>query len=214
MDQPKKKLDTVVKLALGVFIGSFVLIGLGMLLSRPDRSIPPFSVGSQEGAAVAIHVPSWTSDPAIEALLNRFRKIRQETRDFAPMKIRPTTPGDPGGRYRRMTVYIFTEAAWTEPEVLHRYLTAATSRDQSGQEPFEKAVRGLYRLDDLEEEGRIGPILNRDDTAGTAAYARVLFKESLIPAAADRPAPERMGQAATTGHSPGPQSNAPASPDR
>ena len=47
---PKKKpLDTVVKLALAVFFGSFALIWGGMYLSRPDRSIPPYSIGSQEG---------------------------------------------------------------------------------------------------------------------------------------------------------------------
>ncbi|MGH7474628.1 MAG: hypothetical protein ACREJW_11865, partial [Candidatus Methylomirabilales bacterium] len=47
--QSPKKLDTVVKLGLGVFVSSFILIGVGMFLSRPDRSIPPYSVGSQEG---------------------------------------------------------------------------------------------------------------------------------------------------------------------
>lgn len=51
--QTPRKLDTVVKLGLGVFVGSFVLISVGMFLSRPDRSIPPYSVGSQEGTAVA-----------------------------------------------------------------------------------------------------------------------------------------------------------------
>ncbi|HEV2172303.1 MAG TPA: hypothetical protein VGR71_01995, partial [Nitrospira sp.] len=58
----KKPLDTVVKLALMVFFGSFALIWGGMYLSRPDRSIPPYSIGSQEGTAVSVHVPGWTSD--------------------------------------------------------------------------------------------------------------------------------------------------------
>lgn len=209
MEQAKKKLDTVVKLALGVFIGSFVLIGLGMFLSRPDRSIPPYSIGSQEGTAVALHVPPWTSDPAIEALLHRFRKIRQETGDFGSMKIRPTTPEDSGSRYRRIVVYIFTEAGWTEPEILHQYLTTTASGDQTAREKFEKAVRGVYRLDDFEEEGRIGPILNRD-TAGTAAYARVLFKERLTPTAFDQPGRSRPAGTATTARSPAPQTDVPA----
>lgn len=183
----KKKLDTVVKLALGVFIGSFILIGLGMFLSRPDRSIPPYSIGSQEGTVVAIHVPSWTGDPAIETLIHRFRKIRQETGDFGAMKIQPTTPGDPAGRYRRIMIYIFTDAGWAEPEVLHQYVTAVASGDQTGREKFEKAVRGSYRMDDRTEEGRIGPIVSRD-TAGTAAYARVLFSEPLTgPGPANSP---------------------------
>jgi len=175
----RKKLDTLVKLALGVLFGSFALIWGGMFLSRPDRTIPPYSIGSQEGTVVAVHVPGWTSDPAIETLIERLRKVGRETRDFGKMKIQPTTPGDPAGRYRRIIIYIFTHDSWTEPEILHRYLAAAGSdsaENRSLREAFEKAVRGFYRLEDSEEEGRIGPILKGKDTAATAAYARVLFK--------------------------------------
>lgn len=185
--QAPRKLDTVVKLGLGVFVGSFVLISVGMFLSRPDRSIPPYSVGSQEGTAVAVHVPAWASDAGIESLIYRFRKVGRETRDFGPMKIQPTTPGDPAGRYRRISIYIFTHDSWTEPEMLHRYLTAAASSssdDRTVREAFEKAVRGFYRLDESGEEGRIGP-LGGKDTAATAAYARELFKGPLTSVAAD-----------------------------
>ena len=70
---PKKPLDTVVKLALTVLFGSFGLIWGGMYLSRPDRSIPPYSVGAQEDAAVAVHVPAWTSDTAIRSMSRRVR---------------------------------------------------------------------------------------------------------------------------------------------
>ena len=175
---PKRQLDTVVKLGLFVLVGSFALIWGGMFLTRPDRSIPPYSIGSQEGTAVAVHVPGWTSDVAIETLIERFRKIGRETRDFGRMKIQPTTPGDPRGRYSRISIYIFTDAAWAEPEVLHRYLEAgAGASDQAAmKESFEKAVRGFYRLNELEEEGRIGPLLGGKDSAATAAYSRELFK--------------------------------------
>ena len=37
MAKQKKKLDTVVKMGLGVFIGAFTLIWGGMFLTRPDR---------------------------------------------------------------------------------------------------------------------------------------------------------------------------------
>jgi hypothetical protein len=74
----KKPLDTVVKLALTVFVGSFALIWGGMYLSRPDRSIPPYSVGSQNGHLVATHVPPGTTDHQIETLLNRFRKVASD----------------------------------------------------------------------------------------------------------------------------------------
>ena len=125
---------------------------------------------------MAVHVPAWTSDPEIETLIKRFQKVGRESRNFGSMKIQPTTPGDPGGRYRRITIYIFTHEAWTEPDILRRYVAAD---DQSVVEGFEKALRGLYRLDGTEEEGRIGPLVRGKDTAATAAYSRELFRGSI-----------------------------------
>jgi hypothetical protein len=92
------------------------------------------------------------------------------------MKIRPTTPDDPNGRYRRITIFIFTHDAWAEADILHRYLSG---EDKEVREGFEKALRGLYRLDEREEEGRIGPIIQGPDSAATAAYSRQLFKEPI-----------------------------------
>jgi hypothetical protein len=172
----KRPLDTVVKLALGVLFGSFALIWGGMFLSRPDRSIPPYSIGSQVGAVVAVHVPAWTSDTEIETLIGRFRKVGRESRNFGSMKIQPTTLGDPTGRYRRITIFIFTHEAWTEPDIVRRYVEG---EDRSVVEGFEKALRGFYRLDGSEEEGRIGPLVRGRDTAATAAYSRELFKGSI-----------------------------------
>lgn len=174
---PKKKpLDTVVKLALMVFFGSFALIWGGMYLSRPDRSIPPYSIGSQEDTAVSVHVPAWTSDTEIETLIERFRKVGRETRNFGPMKIRPTTPDDPKGRYRRITIYIFTHDAWAEAPILHKYLTG---EDKDVRDGFRRALRGFYQLTESQEEGRIGPLVDGPDSAATAAYSRQLFKESV-----------------------------------
>lgn len=187
-----RDLDTVVKLALGVFVGSFLLIWGGMFLTRPDRTIPPYSVGSQEGEAVAVHVPSWTSDTEIETLIHRFQKVAREGREFGLMKIRPTTENDPAGRYQRMTIYIFGNDQWAEPTTLHRYVASESSSDpaeQAFKAEFEKSVRGYYRLDGLIEEGRIGRIyevLRGKDTAGTAAYVRLLFKGP-VTADAGRP---------------------------
>jgi hypothetical protein len=174
---PKKKpLDTVVKLALMVFFGSFALIWGGMYLSRPDRSIPPYSIGAQEGTAVAVHVPAWTSDTEIETLIDRFRKVGRETRNFGPMKIRPTTPDDSSGRYQRITIYIFTHDAWAEAHILHKFLTG---EDRDVRDGFKRALRGFYQLTEREEEGRIGPMVDGADSAATAAYSRQLFKETL-----------------------------------
>lgn len=169
----KRPLDTVVKLALGVLFSSFALIWGGMFLSRPDRSIPPYSIGSQERSIVAVHVPSWTSDMEIETLIERFRKVAAETRNFGSMKIQPTTADDPRGRYQHIAIYIFTDEGWTEPEVLHKYVTG---EDPAVRDGFEGSVRGFYRLDEQEEEGRIGPVPKGKDSAATAAYSRQLFK--------------------------------------
>jgi len=182
--KPKKPMDTVVKLGLGVLIGCFTLIWGGMYLTRPDRSIPPFSVGAQEETTVSIHVPDETSDEEIEQLIERFRKIGREGRRFEPMKINPTTPDQPGDHYRRMTIYIFSDHAWTEPVTLHKYLTG---EDRGG---FQRSLRGLYRLTESEEEGRIGPL---PDGPETQAEVRHLFKGPLnqpsAPVVEPTPAP-------------------------
>jgi hypothetical protein len=190
-----RNLDTVVKLGLGVFVGAFVLIWGGMFLTRPDRTIAPYSIGSQAGMAVAVHVPAWTSDTEIETLIYRFQKIAHEGRDFARMKIQPTTKADPAGRYQRITIYVFANDHWTEPDMLRRYLSSDTSRDpaeQAYRDEFEKTVRGFYRLEGMAEEGRIGRIhevLQGTDTAGTAAYARLLFKGPVTAALGSPDAP-------------------------
>ena len=88
----KRPLDTVVKMALGVLFGSFALIWGGMFLSRPDRSIPPYSIGSQERTLVAVHVPSWTSDTEIQTLIERFRKVGGESRNFGSHENSPYHP--------------------------------------------------------------------------------------------------------------------------
>ena len=181
MPKPRPPLDTVVKLGLGVFIGAFALIWGGMFLTRPDRSIPPYSIGAQEGELVAVHVPVYTSNDGLESLIRRFQKIAAESRDFGRMKIQPTTPLEPGGRYQRMRVFIFTHDAWAEPEMLRRYAVARSSTaaaDRALRDAFENAVRGYYRLEDREEEGRIGPLINGTgaETPATAAFSRQLFK--------------------------------------
>jgi hypothetical protein len=212
MQQPKRKLDTVVKLGLFVFVGAFVLIWGGMFLTRPDRSIPPYSIGSQEGSVVAVHVPAWTSDSAITTLIERFRKVGRETRDFGKMKIQPTTPADSASRYARITIYIFTEEGWAEPEVLQQYVggTSGTEAERELKGRFEKAVRGFYRLTEREEEGRIGPLLDKNDSAQTAAYSRELFKGPVPMAGAGAPfipaGPETVG---LPGPSPSRQPDAP-----
>ena len=147
-------MDIIVKFALGVFIGSFALIWGGMYLSRPDRSIPPYTVGSQNGNLVATNVPHDTTDQQIEKLLKRFRKVGHETRDFGPMKIYPTTPDDPGGRYREIVIYVFDDHGWTDPEMLAKYRAGDTTVVKD----YERLMRGYYRLHGQEEQGGIGSV--------------------------------------------------------
>ena len=167
--KPKKRLDMVVKLALGVVIASFTMIWGGMYLSRPDRTIPPYSVGSQVGHIVAMHVPHDTTDQGVETLVKRFRKVGRLTHHFAKMKIQPTTPGDPAGWYRKVVVYVFDDDGWAEPEMLNKYLAG----DVEVARKYEKAMRGYYRLQDQEEEGGLGP-MPKTDVASDATS--ILFK--------------------------------------
>ena len=181
MNPPKKRpLDPVAKLGLGVLVGSFVLIALGMFLSRPDRSIPPYSIGAQADTIVAVHVPSWTSDPEIQALLYRFRSVGKDTGNFGQMKIQPTTPDDPNNWYRRVTVYIFANHEWTTPEVLHRYLTLGIFVDPEEQQfkrEFESAVRGGFVFHQEGMKGWLGP-LGWEETVMPDFAHQVLFEET------------------------------------
>jgi hypothetical protein len=165
----KKPLDIVVKIALSVFVGSFALIWGGMYLSRPDRSIPPYTVGAQSSQIVTTDVPRGTTDEEIESLVKRFRKVGHQTHDFAPMKIHPTTPGDPSGWYRQITIYVFDDHGWTDPEVLAKYLAG----DATVINDYERHMRGYYRLQHQEEEGGVGPIPKNGHISNNT---RILFK--------------------------------------
>ena len=167
--KPKKPLDIVVKFALSVFVGSFALIWGGMYLSRPDRSIPPYTIGAQNGYLVAANVPRDTTDQQIERLLKRFRKVGHNTRDFGPMKIYPTTPGDPTGRYRHMLIFVFDDDGWTQPEQLAKYVAG----DADFAKDFEGSVRGFYLLQEEKEEAAMGSV-SRDGTISDDM--RLLFK--------------------------------------
>ena len=179
----KKPLDIVVKFALWVFVGSFALIWGGMYLSRPDRSIPPYTVGSQSGHFVATYVPRDTQDDQLEQLVKRFRKVAHQTRDFGPMKIYPTTAGDPGGRYRQIVIYVFDDHLKTEPEVLAKYLKG----DSGVAKDYEQSMRGYYRLLDQDEEGGMGPI---PQDGNSFHDTRILFKGLVTDPLPVEPEPE------------------------
>ncbi len=156
---PRPPLDPVVKIGLTVFIGGFALIAAGMFLSRPDRTIPPYSIGSQEGVVVAVHVPASTSDPAIETLIRRFREVGLATRDFRSLKVRPTTPGDPRTFYREVVLYIFSDPVWTQPALLHRYLAGHDGEEEAAwRRAWQGAARGGFLYTRGRTRGWIGPI--------------------------------------------------------
>jgi len=168
-------------MGLGIFLGGFCLIAFGMYLSRPDRSIPPYSVGAQEGTLVALHLPSWTSDPEIESLIKRFGEVGRRTRDFAKMKIRPTTPQDSRGRYQTMQIIIFSNPSWAEPDTFQRYVAGSSGKEERSEEAvfrneFEAAVRAGYRVDDTGHAGWIGP-WNRRQSKDRTLTMQWIFQE-------------------------------------
>lgn len=149
-----RPLDPLVKTALAICLGLIVITVLGMILTAPDRSIPPYSVMAQHRESVTVDVPPRTTDPEIEALLVRFQAAGQGTRDgFAHLKIKPTTPGDPAGRYQRLTIYVFDNPGLAEEVSLKEYLSGTDPLARPG---FERGVRGLYRLTAETEFGAVG----------------------------------------------------------
>lgn len=153
-EQPQKPLDPLVKTALTICIGLIVITVAGMILTAPDRSIPPYSVMAQSSESVTVNVPPRTTDPEIEALLVRFQAAGHGNRDgFAHLKIKPTTPGDPAGRYQRLTIYVFDNPGLAEEASLKDYLSGS---DPLARPSFERGVRGMYRLTAETEFGAVG----------------------------------------------------------
>ena len=185
---PKKPFDPVVKIGLTVLLGGLTLIGGGMFLSRPDRTIPPFSIGGQEGTVVAVHVPAWTSDPDIETLIRRFRKVGATHHDFRSMKVRPTTPDDPATLYREVVLYVFSDPHWTDPATLHRYLATRVSADAGNRlnaeeelfrREFERSARGGFIYSQGNTKGWLGPIPD-PSTSEQRQNIQILF-DDLVP---------------------------------
>ena len=150
-----------------MLLGGLTLIAGGMFLSRPDRTIPPFSIGGQEGAVVAVHVPAWTSDPDIETLIRRFRKVGLTDHDFRSMKVRPTSPDDPATLYREVVLYVFSDPQWTQPETLHRYLATRApaeagnrldKKEDAFRREFQRSARGGFIYSQGQTKGWLGPI--------------------------------------------------------
>src|SRR2546427_9893091 len=118
-EQSKKPLDPLVRTALALCISLIVITVVGMVLTAPDRSIPPYSVMAQQGEIVTVNVPPSTRDPEIEALLVRFQTVGHGDRNqFARLKIKPTTPADPAGLYQRVTIYVFANPGLAEEAAL------------------------------------------------------------------------------------------------
>jgi hypothetical protein len=163
----------------GILVGGGCLISFGLFLSRPDRTIPPYSIGAQEGSLVAVHVPPYTSDPEIKTLILRFGAVGRATRDFAAMKIRPTTSDDPRGRYQTLQIIIFSDPTWTEPDTLHRYVANdwGGGGEKTFRKDFEAAVRAGYRADAEGQAGWIGP-WNRSGSTDRTLTMQWVFQET------------------------------------
>ena len=171
-----------------MLLGGLTLIAGGMFLSRPDRTIPPFSIGSQERAVVAVHVPAWTSDPDIETLIRRFRKVGQTNHDFRSMKVRPTSPDNPATLYGEVVVYVFSDPQWTDPETLRRYLATRApaekgnrldAEEEAFRREFERSTRGGFIYTQGNTKGWLGPIPD-PSTPEQRQNIQILF-DDLVP---------------------------------
>jgi hypothetical protein len=171
----KKPLDPLVKTALTLCLSLIVITVVGMILTAPDRSIPPYSVVAQQGEVVTVSVPPRTTDADITALLERFRAVGAGDRTrFARLKIKPTTPEDPSGRYQRVAIYVFDNLGLAEEPSLRDYLLGA---DPTAKGSFERGVRGVYRVTPETEFGVLGFVPEGSVSAqGLPAGSRVLFR--------------------------------------
>jgi hypothetical protein len=162
-----------------VSVGLIVITVIGMIVTAPDRSIPPYSVMAQVGEAVSVNVPPNTTDAQVEALLFRFRAAGDGRRDaFRRLKIKPTTPDDPGGPYQRITIYVLGNPGLAEESVLREYVAG----EPSAQGAFERAVRGVYRLTPHTELGAIGYVSEHVmPPVGKTPQPRVLFEGRIAP---------------------------------
>ena len=149
---PKKPLDPLVKTALSLSVGLILVTVIGMILTAPDRSIPPYSVMAQVGEWVTVKVPPNTTDAQIEALLLRFGAAVDGERDgLRRLKIRPTTPAEPGP-YQRVTIYVLDNPGLAEESVLREYLAG----DAASMGAFQRSVRGVYRLTPKSQTAIVG----------------------------------------------------------
>lgn len=174
----QKPLDPIVKTALAICVGLIVISVVGMILTAPDRSIPPYSVVAQLGESVTVNVPPRTTDAEIEALLLRFQAAGSGDRSqFGRLKIKPTTPQDSSGRYERLTIYVFDNLGLAEEPVLQEYLTG---RDPTAKRSFERGLRGMYRSAKGVEFGVMGfmPDEAAVNPARTGGSPRVLFQKT------------------------------------
>ena len=146
-------LDPLVKTALSLSLGLIVITVIGMILTAPDRSIPPYSVVAQVGEWVTVNVPPSTTDAQIEALLLRFGAAVDSDRDgLGRLKIRPTTPAEAGGPYQRVTIYILGNPGLAEESVLREYLAG----DPASRGAFLRSLRGIYRLTPKSQRAVVG----------------------------------------------------------
>lgn len=174
----QKPLDPLVKTALAICVGLILITVVGMILTAPDRSIPPYSVVAQLGEVVTVNVPPGTTDAEIEALLVRFQAAGSGDRsEFGRLKIKPTTIQDPAGRYQRVTIYVFDNVGLAEEPVLREYLAG---RDPTAKRSFERGLRGMYQLTKDVEFGVMG-FMSDDDvvhSGRTVESPRVLFQKT------------------------------------
>ena len=151
--KPKKPLDPLVKTAFILCVGLILITVIGMILTAPDRSIPPYSVVAQVGEWVTVHVPPNTTDKEIEALLLRFAAAVDSDHDgLGRLKIRPTTPTEAGGPYQRVTIYVLGNPGLAEESVLREYLAG----DPASRGAFQRSLRGIYRLTPKSQRALVG----------------------------------------------------------
>jgi hypothetical protein len=129
------------------------------LTAPPSRESPSnlasFKVAAQSSTAVAVLVPSKTTEEELTQLINGIRKAR--TDGSLSQMIPPTTPGGSRGPYAIVAVFVMSDPAWATTPHLKSFINP-TSAISAAEREFGKRILAYYYFTSLsnQEQGTIG----------------------------------------------------------
>jgi len=125
------------------------------------QQLPTFKVIGKVKPAIAILVPTNTTEDQLKLLINEFRKARAE--NTLARTIPPTTPGGSKGDYFSVWIYVFTEKSWASTDKLKKFINANmfSKADIKYSREYAQHIRAEYYF--LQGESEYGTIGYQDE---------------------------------------------------